>query len=267
MPELWEATANGEITATDENCTERGFVYGKTAQSAPGDTAPANTGYTDSVSESGSFGAGTFSLSLPGLDADATYYVRAYAQNEGGYGYGDEVSFETGTPAEEYSETVTALSVVRLSVTDELAQQFAETVVIRSPVWASVESVASVVSVVSVRAPQGVTQADAAGLVSAVLVQVPVMVDVADVVPTYRIAGTTKDTTGAVLANCDVYLLRYSAGSETLEFSEHTTSNGSGEYEFILLDGTANCVVIARKTGDPNVFDVTDFNLQPEAVT
>ena len=69
MPELWEATANGEITATDENCTERGFVYGKTAQSAPGDTAPANTGYTDSVSESGSFGAGTFSLSLPGLDA------------------------------------------------------------------------------------------------------------------------------------------------------------------------------------------------------
>lgn len=43
-------------------------------------------------------GLGGFSAYLAGLDSETTYYVRAFAQNEQGVGYGDQVSFITPQP-------------------------------------------------------------------------------------------------------------------------------------------------------------------------
>jgi hypothetical protein len=40
-------------------------------------------------------GTGTFTSNITGLSANNTYYVRAYATNSVGTGYGAEVSFST----------------------------------------------------------------------------------------------------------------------------------------------------------------------------
>jgi hypothetical protein len=78
------ATANGNITATGgENCTVRGFQYG---------LSPTPTW---DVHSSDSFGTGSYSIILPGLTPCTTYYVRAYATNSIGTGYGAWKSFTT----------------------------------------------------------------------------------------------------------------------------------------------------------------------------
>ena len=57
-----------------------------------------NPTITDSKTIDGS-GTGTFISALTGLVASTTYYVRAYATNSAGTGYGVQVSFMTITPA------------------------------------------------------------------------------------------------------------------------------------------------------------------------
>ena len=82
--EATTATANGNITATGgDDCTVRGFQYGK-----------SQTPTWDEHS-SGSFGTGSFSEGLSGLDYETTYWVRAYATNCAGTEYGDWESFTT----------------------------------------------------------------------------------------------------------------------------------------------------------------------------
>ncbi len=84
-------TAVGNILDLVEgDAIERGFVYGQSSQSAPGNVAPGSSGYDDYVSESGTFGTGSFSLSLEDIQASKLYYIRAYARNSYGYGYGGE---------------------------------------------------------------------------------------------------------------------------------------------------------------------------------
>jgi len=78
------ATGNGNITNTGgENCTIRGFKYGLTQTD------------TWSVSDSGSFGTGAYTKGLTGLSNNTTYYIRAFATNSAGTGYGSYVSFTT----------------------------------------------------------------------------------------------------------------------------------------------------------------------------
>jgi len=81
------ATGNGKIINTGgENCDKRGICWNTTG----------NPTVSDSKSEqTGSFGTGAFSRSMTGLSRDQTYYVRAYAHNSAGYGYGEQVSFKT----------------------------------------------------------------------------------------------------------------------------------------------------------------------------
>lgn len=78
-------TANGNIIYTCGAVTERGFKYGLTETD------------TWSVSETGSFGAGVFKLEIPDLIPGTTYYIRAFATNSEGTGYGSYVSFTTET--------------------------------------------------------------------------------------------------------------------------------------------------------------------------
>jgi len=77
-------TGQGEIIAlTGGSATVRGFQYGLTETP------------TWSVSETGDFTTGTYSLPITGLSPNTTYYIRAFATNLEGTGYGDWVSFDT----------------------------------------------------------------------------------------------------------------------------------------------------------------------------
>ena len=49
----------------------------------------------NSTSVAGGLSAGSFTSSLTGLAPNTTYYIRAFAANSGGTGYGNEVSFKT----------------------------------------------------------------------------------------------------------------------------------------------------------------------------
>ncbi|MFA5559815.1 MAG: hypothetical protein WDA59_10285 [Methanofastidiosum sp.] len=76
---------NGEITDTGgENATERGFEYKQGA-----------AGTIIKTYDTGSFGTGTFNKVITGLSPNTLYYVRAYAKNSAGIGYGDWVTFTT----------------------------------------------------------------------------------------------------------------------------------------------------------------------------
>jgi hypothetical protein len=83
------ATLNGNIGAINgASITTRGFKY-----STSSGFDPATTG--TNISESGTYGTGTFNMSPSGLSTTTTYYAVAYATNSGGTTYGSQVSFNT----------------------------------------------------------------------------------------------------------------------------------------------------------------------------
>ncbi|GAI63833.1 unnamed protein product, partial [marine sediment metagenome] len=80
------ATGNGNITGTFEHCSKRGVCWNTTG----------NPTVADSKSEeTDSFGTGAFTRPMTGLSPSQHYYVRAYAYNSEGYGYGNQVEFDT----------------------------------------------------------------------------------------------------------------------------------------------------------------------------
>ena len=81
------ATGHGTIAATGgENCDKRGVCW---------NTGGNPTVADDKSEEAGSFGTGAFTRPMTGLDPGTHYYVRAYAHNSAGYGYGSQVEFTT----------------------------------------------------------------------------------------------------------------------------------------------------------------------------
>ena len=77
------AVAGGNVTSDGgASVTERGVVYA-TTQNPTKPKVPSDTG------------TGSFTCNLTGLQPNTTYYVRAYATNEVGTAYGEEVSFTT----------------------------------------------------------------------------------------------------------------------------------------------------------------------------
>jgi len=82
------ATFNGEIINDGgETITERGFAYNTTG----------TPNITDDTKVTVSGTTGVFDYDATGLTAETTYYVRAFATNVNGTGYGATVSFTTGT--------------------------------------------------------------------------------------------------------------------------------------------------------------------------
>jgi hypothetical protein len=102
------ATLNGDLTAINgSNATTRGFAYGTSATLA---TTIATT------TESGSFGVATYTAATTSLTCNTTYYVRAYATNTTGTGYGSIVSFLT-SPCAQTVTTSAASSVATSTAT------------------------------------------------------------------------------------------------------------------------------------------------------
>lgn len=84
-----DATGNGNITDLGGYTPdERGFEWGLVSGGP----------YPNSVTESGSFGTGAYSLTLEDLPYNTTIYYRAKAHNSVGWGYGAEKSFDTLEP-------------------------------------------------------------------------------------------------------------------------------------------------------------------------
>lgn len=83
----YTATGNGNITvAGGENCNKRGVCWNTTG----------NPTVADSKSEAtNSFGTGAFTRPMTELNPVTHYYVKAYAHNSAGYGYGSQVEFDT----------------------------------------------------------------------------------------------------------------------------------------------------------------------------
>jgi len=81
------STGNGNITATGgENCSKRGVCWNTTGTPTVADFK---------TEETDSFGTGAFTEAMASLSPGTLYYVRAYAYNSAGYGYGDQVTFTT----------------------------------------------------------------------------------------------------------------------------------------------------------------------------
>ncbi|MBX7149239.1 fibronectin type III domain-containing protein [bacterium] len=76
----------GTITdAGTSDIATRGFEFGTT------------TDYGDSVEETGAFGAEEFELAAEDLDCGTTYHYRAFATNETGTAYGEDITFATSS--------------------------------------------------------------------------------------------------------------------------------------------------------------------------
>jgi len=95
---------SGGVTTSDGGSTisARGVCWGTVS----GPTASLSTKTSDGN------GPGSFNSNLAGLTASTTYYVRAYAVNTTGTGYGQEISFTTTALATIPSLTTTAISSI-----------------------------------------------------------------------------------------------------------------------------------------------------------
>ena len=103
------ATAGGSVTNDGgASVTERGLVYG-TSQ---------NPTVADNKVSSGN-GKGAFTCNLTNLKEATTYYVRAYAINEKGTAYGEEVSFTTSK--EILLPSVTTSTITQVTETSAVA--------------------------------------------------------------------------------------------------------------------------------------------------
>lgn len=97
------ATSGGNISSSSgSSVTARGVCYS---------TSP-NPTIANSITSNGT-GTGTFTSTITGLSPSTTYFVRAYATNTSGTGYGNELSFTTtssGTVPSLTTTTVTGIS-------------------------------------------------------------------------------------------------------------------------------------------------------------
>jgi uncharacterized protein (TIGR02145 family) len=117
MPSVTTAIVSA-ITATTSTCGGNVTSDGGASVTARGvcwNTAPGTT--TSNSKTSDGSGTGTFISSLTGLNANTTYYIRAYATNSLGTAYGTEYNFKTsaGLPS------VTTASVTSITETTAIS--------------------------------------------------------------------------------------------------------------------------------------------------
>lgn len=90
------ATTTGNITQAASNQTQVGTVYGTVSNvTTPAHAQIPPAGYANNVTNSGSYGNGTFDINLSGLAKGTQYYFRSFAGNSTYYSYGSELTFTT----------------------------------------------------------------------------------------------------------------------------------------------------------------------------
>lgn len=119
------ARVSGNVTSDGGAAvTERGFVYGRTANPAIGGVGVAQIPVGD--------GTGTFMANISGLTANTTYHVRAYATNSEGTSYGADVMFTTltggGEPDDPYIFRTLTDSATGITVSGTIHRDAALTV-------------------------------------------------------------------------------------------------------------------------------------------
>jgi uncharacterized protein (TIGR02145 family) len=100
VSDITETSARGGGNVSDDgglSVMARGVVW--STSSNP--TLDSNDGYTNDGS-----GTGSFTSDITNLDPDTEYYVRAYATNSRGTGYGSQRSFTTTGPRDTETEVV-----------------------------------------------------------------------------------------------------------------------------------------------------------------
>lgn len=102
------ATFNGTIiNAGTPTYTERGFVYSTSPQPTVEDAQKITSAVNDQAS---------FSANVSNLSSNTSYYVRAYARNDIGVAYGNDVAFATGSVQTQVS-TSAATNITASSAT------------------------------------------------------------------------------------------------------------------------------------------------------
>ena len=103
------AVAGGNVTSDGgASVTERGVVYATTQNPT-----------TNNIKVKSGIGTGSFTCNLTGLQQNTTYYVRAYAINEKGTAYGEEVTFITNKQI--VLPSVTTATVTQITETTAVA--------------------------------------------------------------------------------------------------------------------------------------------------
>jgi uncharacterized protein (TIGR02145 family) len=110
-----DASGNTQTTVTSggtisndggATVTERGIVYGTSANPTTSDTKVS----------SGS-GTGSFSVNVTALTPNTTYYIRSYAINSAGTGYGNNITFQTTVPSVPSLTTRELLNITNTTAT------------------------------------------------------------------------------------------------------------------------------------------------------
>jgi len=109
--------------------TARGIVWSNT----PAPTIQNNLGKTTNGS-----GTGNFSGNLTGLSASTTYYVRAYATNNNGTAYGNELSFKTsGSLASVTTDAITNITSSSAVSGGEISSDGGSAITAKGIVWST----------------------------------------------------------------------------------------------------------------------------------
>ena len=123
------ATGGGEVTDDGGNdVTARGIVWGKSS----GPTVDQNIGKTEDGT-----GTGAFTSSLTDLEQATEYFVRAYATNSQGTGYGEEKSFITKALASIVTGAVSDVTSNTAVCSAEITNDGGDPVSARGLVWST----------------------------------------------------------------------------------------------------------------------------------
>ena len=100
MPTLSDTTIASSILTTSAISGGNVIADGGTTVAARGVVWDVNPNPTNALSAKtvDGYGLGNFTSSITGLTIGVTYYVRSYATNAIGTGYGAEISFMTTSP-------------------------------------------------------------------------------------------------------------------------------------------------------------------------
>jgi uncharacterized protein (TIGR02145 family) len=100
-------TSGGTISSDGgATVTERGIVYGTSSNPT-----------TSNTKISSGSGTGSFSVNVTSLNPNTTYYIRSYAINSAGTGYGNNITFQTTVPAVPSLTTREILNITNTTAT------------------------------------------------------------------------------------------------------------------------------------------------------